>query len=57
MKWKRIYCEEGLHVLYEDQLGQSKNMSSKLKKKLSKKEKDLIAKNQRLQMENEYLKN
>ena len=57
-KWERIYYEEGPHALYEERRGRSKNMNSKpRKKKLSKEiEEDLIAENQRLRMENEYLK-
>ena len=58
LKWERIYYEEGPQALYQERRGRSKNMSSKpRKKKLSKKvEEDLIAENQRLRMENEYLK-
>ena len=56
-KWERIYYEEGPQALYEEHRGRKKNMSSKPKKKLSKEVKeDLIAENQRLRMENEYLK-
>ena len=57
-RWERIYYEEGPQALYEDRRGKIKNMSSKpRKKKLSKEvEEDLIAENQRLRMENEYLK-
>ena len=58
LKWERIYYEEGPQALYQERRGRSKNMSSKPRKKnLSKEvEKDLIAENQRLRMENEYLK-
>ena len=57
-KWERIYYEEGPQALYEDKHGRTRKMSSKpRKKKLSKDvEEDLIAENQRLRMENEYLK-
>ncbi len=57
-KWERIYYEKGPQALYEKQCGRNKNMSSKpRKKKLSKEvEEDLIAENQRLRMENAYLK-
>ena len=57
-KWERIYYEEGPQSLYEERRGRNKNMSSKSrKKKLSKEvEEDLIAENQRLRMENAYLK-
>ena len=57
-KWERIYYEEGPQALYENRCGRKKDMSSKPKKKnLNKKiEEDLLAENQRLRMENEYLK-
>ena len=57
-KWERIYYEEGPQGLYEERRGRNKTMNSKpRKKKLSKEvEEDLIAENQRLRMENEYLK-
>ena len=57
-RWERIYYEEGPQALYEERRGRRKNMNSKpRKKKLSKEiEEDLIAENQRLRMENEYLK-
>lgn len=57
LRWERIYYEEGPQALYEERRGRKRNMSSKPKKKLSKEvEEDLIAENQRLRMENEYLK-
>ena len=57
-KWERIYYEEGPQGLYIERRGRSKNMSSKPKNKNSNKEveEDLIDENQRLRMENEYLK-
>lgn len=57
-KWECIYYEEGPQALYEEHRGRKKNMSSKpRKKKLSKEtEENLIAENQRLRMENAYLK-
>ena len=57
-KWERIYYEEGPQALYDERRGRKKNMSSKPKKKNLNKEveEDLIAENQRLRMENEYLK-
>ena len=58
LKWERIYYEEGPQGLYVERRGRSKNMSSKPRKKNLNKEveEDLIAENQRLRMENEYLK-
>ena len=58
LRWERIYYEEGPQGLYIERRGRSKNMSSKSKKKKLDKdvEEDLIAENQRLRMENEYLK-
>lgn len=57
-KWERIYYEKGPQALYLKQRGRKKNMSSNPKKKQLSKEvkEDLIAENQRLRMENEYLK-
>ena len=58
-RWERIYNEEGPQGLYQDKRGRKPKMISKKprKKKLDKKiEEDLIAENQRLRMENDYLK-
>jgi transposase len=57
-RWERIYYEKGPQGLYEERRGQRKNMNFKSKKKKISKEmeEDLIAENQRLRMENEYLK-
>lgn len=57
-KWERIYYEEGPQGLYIERRGRNKNMNSKPKKKKIDKEieEDLMAENQRLRMENEYLK-
>ena len=58
LKWEHIYYEKGPQALYEEKRGRKKDMSSKPKKKNLNKEveEDLIAENQRLRMENEYLK-
>ena len=57
-KWERIYYNEGPQGLYKERRGRLTNMDSKQKKKKLDKqvEEDLIAENQRLRMENEYLK-
>jgi len=59
-KWERIYLEEGPEGLYLERRGRatrydnsSKGRQPKFDKKL---EEDLITENQRLRMENEYLK-
>lgn len=53
-KWERIYLEDGLQGLYVERRGKSKaGRPPKLDKQ---KEEDLIAENQRLRMENDYLK-
>ena len=55
-KWEHIYYEEGVEALYEKRRGPKKYMNSKSKKTKKENEDDLIAENQRLRMENEYLK-
>ena len=53
-KWERIYLEEGAEGLMKERRGRgSKGRPPKLDKNT---EEDLIAENQRLRMENEYLK-
>ena len=53
-RWERIYLEEGAEGLMKERRGRgSKGRPSKLDKKT---EEDLIAENQRLRMEIEYLK-
>ena len=53
-KWERIYLEEGAEGLMKERRGKkSKGRPPKLDKKV---EEDLIAENQRLRMEIEYLK-
>ena len=55
--WERIYLEEGAEGLYIDRRGRSSSSKSGRPPKLDKKtEEDLIAENQRLRMENNYLK-
>ena len=59
-QWERIYLEEGAEGLYVERRGRASSANG-LKKgrppKLEKKvEEDLIAENQRLRMENDYLK-
>ena len=54
LRWERIYLEEGAEGLMEERRGRkSKGRPPKLDKKV---EEDLIAENQRLRMEIEYLK-
>ena len=59
-KWERIYLEEGAEGLMKERRGRAKLDSGKKRgrpPKLDKKaEEDLIAENQRLRMEIEYLK-
>ena len=59
-KWERIFLEEGAEGLMKERRGRAskvdgiaKGRPHKLDKKI---EEDLIAENQRLRMENEYLK-
>ena len=53
-RWERIYYEEGPQGLYKEFGGKTTKMNNK---KIDKSvEDDLIAENQRLRMENEYLK-
>ena len=60
-RWERIYLEEGAQGLYEERRGRSSAVGGTQKgrpAKLSKQvEEDLIAENQRLRAENDYLKN
>lgn len=56
-RWERIYLEEGVAALYEERRGRNTGSSKDRLLKLPKTvEQDLIAENQRLRMENDYLK-
>ena len=56
-KWERIYLEEGAEGLMKERRGKSCGNKKGRPPKLDKKnEEDLIAENQRLRMEIEYLK-
>ena len=59
-RWERIYLEEGIEGLMEERRGRSSKLDGVRKGRSPKFEKhveeDLIAENQRLRMENEYLK-
>jgi transposase len=56
-KWERIYLEEGAPGLYVERRGRKTGLKSECRLKLlNASEEDLIAENQRLRMEIEYLK-
>ncbi len=56
LQWERVYLEEGKEGFYYERRGRGSKEKGR-KKQLDKKvEEDLIAKCQRLEMENEYLK-
>lgn len=57
-KWERIYNEKGIQALYEEKRGRKKKMKLKSTKNKSANvtEKDLLKENERLRMENAYLK-
>ena len=55
-KWERIYFEEGKEGFYIERRGRGTKGKGRKKNLDPKVEEDLIAKCQRLEMENEYLK-
>ena len=55
-KWERTYLEEGPQGLYVDHRGRRKSSFGHPPKLDTKVQNDLIAENQRLRMENDYLK-
>ena len=54
--WERIFLEEGAEGLMKERRGKSYGSKKGRPKKLEKKKEDLVAENQRLRMEIEYLK-
>ena len=56
LSWERVYLEESKEGFYIEKRGRGKKGNGRKKNLDSKVEEDLIAKCQRLEMENEYLK-